>query len=273
MRQKIILPIKPNKSLGQNFLNSSLETKRIFESFNLPTKSKILEIGAGLGALTDFLITENNSVIAVEKDPNIYKFLLKKYQKKSNLKIFQEDILNFKIALNLSNNKYIVVGNLPFSHCVPILKWCLNNHQHFSDLYLSFPQSIAEKIINSKKNNTLQSLCNLYYETTFLINVKPIYFSPKPKILITFLHFKILKNKIKIEDKQEFESFLYDIFKYKRKKILNNSEFIKWISREDLIKFFKEINLNLQIRAENLPLETLVKLFKKINFFKNKQNK
>ena len=153
------MEIKVKKSLGQNFLTDKNIIKSIVDIGYITNNDVILEVGPGTGNLTEFIFKKNpKQIYAVEKDYNLVNFLNEKFEGK--IKIINEDILNFKIN-NISNEKFIIYGNLPYNISTQILTQWIVDQQQFSSikkLILMFQKEVANRIIakiNSKNYGRL----------------------------------------------------------------------------------------------------------------------
>ena len=146
---------KPKKSLGQNFLIDENIVKKIVNLGNISNNDYVLEVGPGSGKLTKEILMKNpKKLFAVEKDKFLSNQLIKKY--KNKIKIFNNDILNFK-ENKISKKKIIIFGNLPYNISTQILvKWitCEESFKTYKKLILMFQKDVAERIIarNNEKN-------------------------------------------------------------------------------------------------------------------------
>ena len=255
---------KPSKRLGQNFLNNSEKTQTLITSWNLNKTDNILEIGPGLGSLTELLISKVQNIVLVEKDLKLYAFLKSKFVSKTNVEIFNKDILNFDFQNKYQNKNFKVIGNLPFSSAVKILQWCFDNKKFFTDLYLSFSEEVANKILDKKKSSFLSLICqshSFFEQKNF---IESIFFSPKPKINTSFIYFK-LNSKKSIFDDQIFANFINSSFRNKRKTFINNLKSFSILNLENIKQFLTNHKISLNIRAEDINLLTFIEIYKFIN--------
>src|SRR5687768_4879857 len=113
--------IQLTKSLGQNFLHDANQLKKIAAAAELTPRDKVMEVGPGLGPLTDLLVEQAGEVLAIEKDARLVEILKERFAAKPNLTVLHEDALHF-----LKNNErdwtdWKLVANLPYSVGSPIL--------------------------------------------------------------------------------------------------------------------------------------------------------
>ena len=262
------LALSPNKKLGQNFLQQPLVAKSIIDSFHLNNTDHILEIGPGLGALTNFL-RSTKQVIAVEKSMKLFDFLQKHFTNNKNVIFYHCDIFEFNFQLLKPNIKYKVVSNLPYSLATKILRWLLPQNDLFDYLYFSFPEEIANKIIakpKTKANSALSIYANLFSLVQQKIVLNASAFYPQPKVKTTFLAFQLRSEKFfqSKEKEQQFLQFVNRCFFYKRKTLINNlrsgynlnTEKLNFLTKFLLDRFDSKV-----VRAEDLSLENFLILF------------
>lgn len=249
------------KSLGQNFLIDKNIIRKILNLKNLKNK-EIIEIGPGKGALTDEILKKKpKSLILLEKDNLLTKYLSDRYSTNKIVKIVNTDVLKFDFE-DLKKKKFIVFGNLPYNISSQILVRlikCQDIENYFSDFILMFQKELGEKIIckfPSKNYGRLSIITKLKLNLVKKFLVSPNCFLPKPKVTSMVIHFKIFQKKIsKIKKISNLEKITNILFSNKRKKINKN---IKKILNNEKLKRIKELDLNL--RPENIE----PKLFYKI---------
>lgn len=240
--------LKPKKSLGQNFLLDKNIQNKIVNIINIE-KTNIIEIGPGLGQLTDkILLKKPNKLILIEKDNDLFKILKEKYKKFPNIIIYNNDVLS--INLNF-NNDYNLFSNLPYNLSVKIIIKLLTYNDNFLEMIFMIQKDVAEKILNKKnKMNKLSFFINTLSKYNIIFNVSNKVFYPKPKVQSSIIRITPLNTNI---NKKELWEFSKLIFKNKRKKIKNVIKF-----KQTNIKIEKLI----QNRAEDLTNKNLLFLFK-----------
>ena len=251
--------IKAKKSLGQNFLIDHNILEIIVNSIDIKNKN-ILEIGPGTGNLTNYILTkEPKKIIVVEKDRDLAEKLRDKYSKKLN--VINKDILNLNENA-LFEEKAIVFGNLPYNISTEILsKWIINlkNNFWFEALILMFQKEVASRIIanfNSSDYGRLSILANWKLNIKKIKDIKPNSFLPKPKIDSTLLFFTPKENFYKINNSKNLEKITRIFFNNRRKMVKKP---YNQIFNGDQ-KVSDKLNLNLNLRPQNLSFETYYKL-------------
>ena len=252
--------IKAKKSLGQNFLVDENVINKITNFLDIENK-EILEVGPGTGNLTTALLKKKpNKFYVIEKDNELVTFLNKKFN--NQLVIINDDILDINENL-LSKEKLIVFGNLPYNISTEILcKWILNLNDKkiwFSNLILMFQKEVADRIIseyNSSKYGRLSILANWKLNIEKIVDIKPISFSPKPKVDSSLLYFSPKKNFIKFRNPYNLEKITRIFFNHRRKMI--KKPFNQLFFGNE--KILSKLNINLNLRPQNLNFETYYKL-------------
>ena len=254
--------IKAKKSLGQNFLVDENILKKIVDITKIQDRS-VLEIGPGTGNLTSFILKNNpKKLFVVEKDKDLVLGLRKKF--KDFLVIINEDILDID-EKKFSKEKLIVFGNLPYNISTEILcKWILNldnDEFWFECLILMFQKEVADRIIanvNTSNYGRLSILAKWKLDIVRICNIKPSCFFPKPKIESSLLLFKPKKNFFKIDNPKNIELVTRSFFNHRRKMI--KKPFNQLFNGKSYIQ--KKLKLNLNLRPQNLSLDTYYNLIK-----------
>tara|TARA_B100000579_G_scaffold5718_1_gene4368 strand:- start:868 stop:1656 length:789 start_codon:yes stop_codon:yes gene_type:complete len=252
--------IRIKKSLGQNFLIDKNIINKITNVVDIKDKT-ILEVGPGSGNLTTHLLKKRpKKFYVIEKDDELVSYLKKEFN--DQIFILNADIL--KINENfLSKEKLVVFGNLPYNISTEILcKWILNLNDGkfwFSNLILMFQKEVADRIIsecNSSKYGRLSILANWKLDIKKIIDIKPNCFSPKPKVDSTLLYFSPKKNFYKFKNPLNLEKITRVFFNHRRKMI--KKPFNELFFGND--KILSKLNINLNLRPQNLNFETYYKL-------------
>ena len=257
------MKIKPKKSLGQNFLIDKEIIKKILNCADIENKN-VLEVGPGTGNLTSEILKKRpKKLILIEKDTHLLNLLKKKYT--DDVTFINDDILNIS-EYDLSDDILTVFGNLPYNISTEILiKWILNlkSNLWFDKLILLFQKEVADRIIsnsNSSNYGRLSIISNWRLNIKKIIDVKPSSFKPKPKVESTLLVFTPKIKFFRLKNSESIEDVTRIFFNEKRKKIkkplnklFNNSN-----------KIVKKLNLNLDLRPQNLDYQTYYMLAKEL---------
>ena len=255
--------IKAKKSLGQNFLVDQNIINKIVSIVSIKGVS-VLEVGPGTGNLTLSILKKfPKEIYVVEKDKELSSFLERKF--KNKIKVINKDIL--KINENsICKDQLLVFGNLPYNISTEILcKWVLNlddNNVWFSNFILMFQKEVADRIIsnfNCSNYGRLSIISNWKLDIKKICDLKPESFSPKPKVDSSLLIFTPKKNFLKLKDPKNLEKITRVFFAHRRKMI--KKPFNKIFNGK--IDIANQMNIDLNLRPQNLDCETYYKLTKK----------
>ena len=251
------------KSLGQNFLVDKNIINKIIKIGNINKNKTIIEIGAGYGNLTTAIkAMDPQKILAIEKDKKLFSFLNNKFGNFKNIKIINDDVLNFIGKKNLKKDM-IVFGNLPYNISTQILaslillkKW----PPWYKVLILMFQKEVADRILakpGTKQYGRLSILSNWRLEIKKHFDVSKNSFFPIPKINSTILSFKPKKNNLfYLKNPKNLEIVTRVLFSNRRKMI--NKNFKKLFNQN--ISISKNLNLDLNVRPEELNNETYYKI-------------
>tara|TARA_Y100000815_G_scaffold13727_1_gene12067 strand:+ start:58 stop:864 length:807 start_codon:yes stop_codon:yes gene_type:complete len=254
---------KAKRSLGQNFLIDKNIINKIINVVDINENNTVIEIGAGYGNLTKYIIERKpKKIFAIEKDKKLSLFLKKKFKLSKNLKVINEDILNIIQKNNLGKN-IIVFGNLPYNISTKILASLvmLNKWPPWYDiLILMFQKEVADRIIaktRTKEFGRLAVLSNWRLDIKKHFDISKNCFFPKPKINSTLLSFKPKKiNTFNLKNPKNLEKVTRILFSNRRKMMNKN---FKKLFKEKLSNI-KNLNLDLNKRPEELTNETYYKI-------------
>ncbi len=251
--------IKAKKSLGQNFLIDTNVIEKIVNTTNIDNKI-ILEIGPGTGNLTSYILGKNpKKLIVIEKDIELAKNLREKFN--NRITIVNDDILKID-ETKLFKERVTVFGNLPYNISTEILsKWIINLKDNFwfDCLVLMFQKEVADRIIakfNTKNYGRLSIISNWKLNIRKIFDIKPGAFSPKPKVDSSLLFLYPKKNYIKINDPNNLEKITRVFFNQRRKML--KKPFNQIFNGDQ--KILDKLNIDLNLRPQNLSLETYCKL-------------
>ena len=248
------------KSLGQNFLIDENIINKISSLIKIEDQN-ILEVGPGTGNLTNALLKKKpKKFYVIEKDDNLANILKKEF--KDKIIVINDDILKVN-ENNLSNEKLIVFGNLPYNISTEILcKWIINLNDKkiwFRNFILMFQKEVADRILskyNSSHYGRLSIIANWKLDIKKIIDIKPNSFSPKPKIDSSLLFFSPKKNFLKIKNPKNLEKITRIFFSQRRKMI--KKPFSQVFSNN--IKIAKKLKIDLSLRPQNLTYNTYYEL-------------
>ncbi|OGE83075.1 MAG: ribosomal RNA small subunit methyltransferase A [Candidatus Doudnabacteria bacterium RIFCSPHIGHO2_01_FULL_49_9] len=258
--------IRPDKSMGQNFLLSETALDEMIAAAELSEKDTVLEIGPGLGVLTRRLAEKAGLVIAVEKDRKMAAALRKMFKNRKNVKIINEDAL-FLDILRITNQyeftKYKVVANIPYYITGKLLQSALGGLTKPSLIVLLLQREVAERITAGPGEMSLLSVSVQFYADAEIISyVGKENFYPKPEVDSAVVRLRVLeKPRLPVPEKQFFQLVKIG-FSNKRKQLQNNLK--GYNGGKGSKGVLEDIGLNPLCRAQDLSLEDWRKLYERI---------
>jgi 16S rRNA (adenine1518-N6/adenine1519-N6)-dimethyltransferase len=246
--------LKPNKYLGQNFLISQNTLNKIIKAAHLSPQDTVLEVGPGLGVLTESISLKAKKIISIEKDKNMVKMLQEILKNQQNVKIIQEDILKTEIK-KLKIKKYKIIANIPYYLTSPFIRKFLESTMPPQEMILLMQKEVAKRICAfPPKMSLLAVSVQLYAQPKIISAVSRKSFWPQPKVdsaIIKITNIKKPQNII-IED---FFKIVKAGFSHPRKQLINNlsSNFIA--EREEIKNILDKLEISQSVRAESLSLQ------------------
>ena len=176
--------VTPKKKLGQHFLNDLNIAKKITDQPFIYHGKNVLEIGPGMGVLTNFLIKKNINLKLVEIDNEAVSFLIKKFPILKN-KIISGNFIKMELKTFFEEENFSIIGNFPYNISSQIVFKTLENRNRIPFFCGMFQKEVAKRICErpgSKAYGILSVLCQIFYNTEYLFSVSPLVFSPPPKV-------------------------------------------------------------------------------------------
>lgn len=246
------MKFKANKKLGQHFLKNNKILRILANSLLNIHNEIVIEIGGGLGNLTQFL-TSAKKLIVYEIDDNLVKFLRKKFDNYKNVQIISGDFL--KSNLKKFKHNYLLIGNIPYFITGKILRKIFDLDNYPKIAVITIQKEYGEKII---KESFLNFWIRNFAKIEKIITIKKDYFFPSPRVDSVALRF-IFYHSPMISDLKNFEIFLKSLFRFNKRTVLNNLKFKYY---DKIIKINKQILIK---RPHQLTFEEIIDLFKIIN--------
>lgn len=256
-----------NKGLSQNFLVDKVALGKIVEAAEIKPEDQIIEIGPGVGTLTQELINKPNHVTSIELDPKLATLLIENYSTFENFELISADVLRTNIGEIVGSKKYKVVANIPYAITSKIIKLFLTQKNKPESLVMLVQKEVAERICAKPGDmSTLAISVQLYGEPEIVDIVKSDCFFPAPKVDSAILKIKIQESKIKINSENE-KAFFRSVnvgFSSRRKKLLNNLSSGYHLDRKIVSDIMIQTGLSDNVRAQELTIEDWLSLSKKL---------
>lgn len=256
-----------SKSLGQNFLIDGNIVRKICEEGNIDSTDNVLEIGPGIGTLTEELGIRAKKVVAVELDRNLLPILDDTLSQYENIEIVHGDILKIDLP-KLFREKFDgrsikIVANLPYYITTPIITRLLEEEIDIDSILVMVQKEVAERMSASPGNKDYGSLSvfvNYYTEAEIVLNVPKTVFMPKPNVDSAVIRLKVRDEKIQLKDKEIFFKTVKASFSQRRKTILNSLSAGLGMEKEELKDILLKCDVDPRQRAENLNIEDFAKI-------------
>lgn len=257
------------KNFGQNFIINPSIIENIIELSDISKDDYVIEIGPGIGALTEALVQVAYEVYAFEIDKDLEKVLTNEITS-SNLYVTIKDFL--KVDLNeliskLDPNRNIVfVSNLPYYITSDILTKLITSGIKYKSIIVMLQKEVGEKFINNqgkKEESVLTYLARYYCDVIKLIDVSLTNFIPQPNIESMVIKFTKKEYPLKVKSERKFLAVTKALLKMRRKTIQNNlNAYLP--SKNDVLEILNELNINPLTRPESLSLDDFIRISNKI---------
>ncbi len=219
----MIFAYKAKKHLGQNFLNDEIVIQQIIESINPSNNDVFVEIGPGMGAITLPIAKTKAKLHGIELDQDLYSYLSKDTEIYSNINLYHDDALSFK--LSKLGNDLRVIGNLPYNISTPLLFHILRYKECIKDLHFMLQKEVADRLCASpgnKKFGRLSIMFGAYMRIKHLFDIPNTSFKPIPKVTSSFVSIKPkLDNEIIVKNNEDLALIVKKGFSQRRKTIKN----------------------------------------------------
>ena len=266
------------KKFGQNFLIDANILEKIIASAEITKEDCVIEIGPGIGTMTQYLAENAREVVAVEIDKNLIPILEETLKEYENVSILNEDIL--KVDLNRlvkekNNGRPIkVVANLPYYITTPIIMGLFESHVPLSSITIMVQKEVADRMQvgpGTKDYGALSLAVQYYAKPEIMLNVPPACFMPRPNVgsaVIRLTRFE--EPPVKTQDERKMFSIIRAAFNQRRKTLANaltnglaytNEEGkVIHVSRKEVCEALEKMGLSQTIRGEALSLEQFARL-------------
>lgn len=254
--------IQLTKSLGQNFLHDGNQLRKIVEAAELTKSDKVLEIGPGLGPLTELLVAQAGEVLAIEKDRRLFEYLEPRFAAAGNLTLRHDDALDYLRRDAWDWSDWKLVANLPYSVASPILVELAQAHGCPRRMVVTLQLEVARRLVAKTDKDDygiLSLLIQLRYKPMDHFKIPADCFFPAPEVdsgCVTLE--RRAEPLLPVELHEAFEHLVKLGFSQRRKMIMKLLK-QEW-SAEKLAATFEKLGLSPQIRAEKVSLEQFAEL-------------
>ena len=251
--------LRANKKLGQNFLINEEIIDSIVEKAEITKDDVIIEIGPGIGSLTNALLTKCEKVIAVELDQNMVEILKKRFAVFDNFEVIHQDILKTNIHEIIKNYDSVkVVANLPYYITTPIIMKLLEDRLKLKSITVMVQKEVGERICathEEKEYGAISVSVQYYTSPKIIIDVPKDNFLPSPEVDSCVVRLDLLeKPRVSVNNEKLFFKLVKGAFTQRRKTI-NNSLTCCGKSKEIIKQVLEELSIDTRLRAENLSIK------------------
>ena len=258
------------KRFGQNFLIDAHVLEKIVSAAGITKDDCVLEIGPGIGTMTQYLAESAGQVIAVEIDTNLLPILADTLKDYSNVKVINQDILKVDInelVKEYNNGRPIkVVANLPYYITTPIIMGLFESNVPIDNITVMVQKEVADRmqVGPGSKDYGALSLAVQYYASPYIVaNVPPNCFIPRPNVGSAVIRLtRYQEPPVQVKDPKLMFKLIRASFNQRRKTLqngLNNSPEISF-SKEEITKAIESLGVSPSVRGEALSLEQFAQL-------------
>ena len=258
------------KRFGQNFLIDAHVLEKIVSAAGITKDDCVLEIGPGIGTMTQYLAESAGQVIAVEIDTNLLPILADTLKDYSNVKVINQDILKVDInelVKEYNNGRPIkVVANLPYYITTPIIMGLFESNVPIDNITVMVQKEVADRMQvgpGSKDYGALSLAVQYYAEPYIVANVPPTCFIPRPNVGSAVIRLtRYQEPPVQVKDPKLMFKLIRASFNQRRKTLqngLNNSPEISF-SKEEITKAIESLGVSPSVRGEALSLEQFAQL-------------
>ncbi|MCA0985643.1 16S rRNA (adenine(1518)-N(6)/adenine(1519)-N(6))-dimethyltransferase RsmA [Halobacillus yeomjeoni] len=259
------------KSLGQNFLIDVNILKNIIDHAGIDSTTGAIEIGPGIGALTEQLAQNAGKVVAFEIDQRLLPILDETLGEYDNVQVINEDILKADVKEVIAEHfqsleKVKVVANLPYYITTPILMQLLMNRLPIDSLTVMIQKEVADRMAaepNNKSYGSLSIAVQYYTEARVAMNVPKTVFMPQPNVDSSVLHLQMRENPpVDVKNEEFFFEVVKAAFGQRRKTLMNNlaRHFKGDMDKQDIRMKLESVDIEPSRRGESLTMEEFARL-------------
>lgn len=269
--------ISANKSLGQNFLINDEVVENIVNASNINENDLVIEIGPGLGTLTEYLLQKAGKVLAIELDERMLKILNDRFFQYENFQVINQDVLKVNLNEIIEKekqdgkiNSVKIVANLPYYITTPIIMKLLEEKLDIESITVMVQKEVAQRLIATPGDKLSGAItyCVYYYANSESIMIVPnTSFVPEPEVESQVIKLNIRKDPpVDVKNEELFFKVIKISFMQRRKTLINaltNGGIVK--SKEEAKNIIEQMGLDFNVRGETLTIEQFAKITELLN--------
>lgn len=265
------------KNFGQNFLVDERVLDKIVSAADINENDLVIEVGPGIGTLTQAMAKKAGKVVSVEIDKTLVPILGELLADYDNIEIINEDILKVDINELIEHHNGMNVkmaANLPYNITTPIIMNILEKHIPMESLTVMIQKEVAYRMNakpSTKDYGSLSLVTQYYCEPYLVANVPQNCFMPRPNVDSAVIKLTILKEpRVNVKNEQFMFDFIKAAFSQRRKTLVNCifSNGMLRLNKEELGKVLNELGYDERVRGESLTLEDYAKISDKMFEFR-----
>lgn len=258
------------KKFGQNFLIDTRVLDKIISAADITKEDFVLEIGPGIGTMTQYLCEHAGRVAAVEIDKNLIPILEDTLSLYNNVEIIHQDILKMDMERFVQEqnpgNPIKVVANLPYYITTPIIMGLFESHADIHSITIMVQKEVAQRmqaVPGTKDYGALSLAVQYYAKPEIVANVPPNCFMPRPNVGSAVIRLvKYQEPPVSVNDEGQLFALIRASFNQRRKTLvngLNNASNISY-GKDEIVRALEEMGLPANVRGEALTLEQFAQL-------------
>jgi len=253
--------MRKKRPLGQNFLNDFGIAADIVRLTNIPPEGRVLEIGPGKGILTQPLLEQAGSVLALEIDPRLCDALTKRFGGNPKFQLLKADAVTYDYSA--AGKGFQVVSNLPYYAATPIMRRLIHYREFIADMTLMLQKEVADRLVadpGTRAYGSLSVFTQFHCRVERLLEVGRQSFSPPPKVDSSVIRLTPHEQPpVMVDNLKTFHHVVNTAFFHKRKMLRNNLKGLNKPYQID-IKIIEDAGICLDRRGETLTLEEFAAL-------------
>ena len=264
--------ITASKSLGQNFLIDENVIDNTIKAAEICKDDLVIEIGPGLGTLTEKLLEKAGKVICVELDKKMIEILQERFFLFDNIEIINDDILKIDLNSVIEKNKFTktkIVANLPYYITTPIVMKLLEDNLNIDMTTVMVQKEVADRLCaktGTREAGAITYAVEYYSKAKKLFVVPNTSFIPMPSVESEVIMLEIRKEKeYKLKDEEKLFELIKYAFMQRRKTFINAVQNLSFCGgKENIRKVLQDLGIDERVRGEALTLENFVKIIERM---------
>lgn len=257
------LGVKPNRMLGQNFLIDANVLRILLETAQLYPRDGVLEVGAGLGVLTEWLARRVETVVAVEKDARLAAYLRERLANMPNVRLIEADVMDLPLNELLARPINKMVANLPYSIASRLLFAVSESPRAPETITVTVQKEVADRIVatpGGRDYGLLSVALQMKYTAMKVRDISRTCFLPPPDVASSLVHMERREEPLEPSDAGFFKQLLKSAFAGRRKQMLGWLERNYELGRPEAENLLQEAGIPPQSRPEMISPEQWVRL-------------